>query len=424
MSQNSSLSKQKRRLSILFSLSIFLIIVALDVGFLWFKYFDYERQETDRLIFQAQGIAKIVSENPNLEQDLLNGRWFPFPLAIRKNDIWPSMDGWKKWERRGIQLENFFLYATQDGKILFSPRKDDETYTSILQELKWEQLERETSFTLNGGEYRFLNVSITNNISALIFTESRMTVGSVLSDILIYLLGAILLSLCVYIISSRFIESTLAPVEQNMNDMEQFIHNAGHELKTPLSVIKSSLELMKLKKNYDEGIMETIGELNRMNGLIQALISLSSMGEHGDSELINTKETCEKLAKNYGEKLEEKNISLEIIEKKPLTIKANREYTEILISNILSNAIKYNITGGKITITIHEKNIEIKDTGIGIEKENIWKVFDRFYQESEGRDENSFGIGLSLVKKITDLYKWTISIESEKNIGTTVKILF
>ena len=104
-----------------------------------------------------------------------------------------------------------------------------------------------------------------------------MTVGSVLSDILIYLLGAILLSLCVYIISSRFVESTLAPVEQNMNDMEQFIHNAGHELKTPLSVIKSSLELMKLKKNYDEGIMETIGELNRMNGLIQALISLSSL---------------------------------------------------------------------------------------------------------------------------------------------------
>ena len=74
MSPNSSLSKQKRRLSILFSLSIFLIIVALDVGFLSFKYFDYERQETDRLTFQAQGIVKIVSENPNLEQDLLNGR--------------------------------------------------------------------------------------------------------------------------------------------------------------------------------------------------------------------------------------------------------------------------------------------------------------------------------------------------------------
>ena len=98
---------------------------------------------------------------------------------------------------------------------------------------------------------------------------------------------------------------------------------------------------------------------------------------------MNLKETCEKLAKSYGEKLEEKNISLEIIEKKPLIIKGNREYTEILISNILSNAIKYNVTGGKITITIHEKNIEIKDTGIGIEKENIGKVFDRFYQESE-----------------------------------------
>ncbi|NCP77018.1 hypothetical protein GW830_02685 [bacterium] len=94
-----------------------------------------------------------------------------------------------------------------------------------------------------------------------------MTLESVFIDILMYLTGAILLSLGVYFISSRFIDDTLAPVEENMNQMEQFIHNAGHELKTPLSVIKSSLELMRLSKNYDEGITEGIGELNRMNNL-------------------------------------------------------------------------------------------------------------------------------------------------------------
>ena len=229
-----------------------------------------------------------------------------------------------------------------------------------------------------------------------------------------YLTGAILLSLGVYFISSRFIDNTLAPVEENMNQMEQFIHNAGHELKTPLSVIKSSLELMKLSKNYDEGITEGIGELNRMNNLIQALISLSNLDDLNNSESIDIKEVCEKLEKSYTEKLKEKQISLQIIAKKSLTVQANREYTEIFLSNLLSNAIKYNRKKGKIIITLEEKSMTLQDTGIGIARENIGKIFDRFYQESESRDTNSFGIGLSLVERIASIYKWVIAVESEK----------
>lgn len=244
--------------------------------------------------------------------------------------------------------------------------------------------------------------------------ESRMTPEDMFVDILTYLMGAILLSLGVYIISSRFVNSTLSPVEKNMDDMEQFIHNAGHELKTPIAVVKSSMELMKLKKNYDEGIVESIEELNRMNNLIQALISLSNTENPDNSESINIKEVCEKLQKNYREKLEEKDISLQIIVKRPLQIQANREYAEIFLSNLLSNAIKYNRENGKITIIIDQKNITIQDTGIGIAKENLGKIFDRFYQEDETRTTDSFGVGLSLVERIASIYKWIVTVESEK----------
>lgn len=187
--------------------------------------------------------------------------------------------------------------------------------------------------------------------------------------------------------------------------MEQFIHNAGHELKTPLSVIKSSLELMKLSKNYDAGIPESIDEINRMDRLIQALISLSTIENTEKIETIDIGEIITKLKTNLREKLEEKHISLEVITKKPLSIRANREYIEILLSNLLSNAIKYNKDNGEIIITLDQKNMVIQDTGIGIAKENIPHIFERFYRENEGRDENSFGIGLSLVKGIVDLYK-------------------
>lgn len=243
-------------------------------------------------------------------------------------------------------------------------------------------------------------------------------------DLLIYLLGAIVLSLGVYIVSYRFVDDTLSPVEKSMEQMEQFIHNAGHELKTPISVIKSSLELMRLKKNYEEGISESIGELNRMDGLIQALIRLSTMGDTEIREPVNIPEIFEKLEKNYREKLDEKGIHLQVIQKKHPQIRANREYAEILFSNILGNAIKYNRDNGSIIVTIDQKKITIEDTGIGIAPENLEKIFDRFYQENESRTVDSFGIGLSLVARIAALYKWHVSVESTKGVGTIVKVEF
>lgn len=269
-----------------------------------------------------------------------------------------------------------------------------------------------------------MNVPINSELSAVIFTESRMTDESMLFDMLMYLLGAIALSLGVYVVSYRFVDNTLSPVEKSMEQMEQFVHNAGHELKTPISVIKSSLELMKLKKNYEEGITESIGELDRMNGLIQALISLSTIGDADKTEAVDVSEIFEKLEKNYHEKLVEKGITLQIVRKKIPQLRANKEYTEILFSNLLGNAIKYNHDKGSIKVTIDQKKVTIEDTGIGIAPENISKIFDRFYQETESRNVDSFGIGLSLVARIAALYRWGVSVESEKEIGTTVRVEF
>ncbi|MDD2917026.1 MAG: HAMP domain-containing sensor histidine kinase [Candidatus Gracilibacteria bacterium] len=422
---SSSLSKQKHRLATLFSLSIFAITVVLDIGFISFKYFDYEKQETNRLSFQAQGIARIVKENPLFLDNMLQGKEFNMPLPTNPmRRPGGNNDGAKPGDRSKIQMENFFIYHTQTNKILFSPQKNDEAYLSILKEVKEQGPEGETRFRFNESEYVFVNIPIGLQLSVVVFTETRITNESMVFDLLIYLLGAIVLSLGVYIVSYRFVDDTLSPVEKSMEQMEQFIHNAGHELKTPISVIKSSLELMRLKKNYEEGISESIGELNRMDGLIQALIRLSTMGDTEIREPVNIPEIFEKLEKNYREKLDEKGIHLQVIQKKHPQIRANREYAEILFSNILGNAIKYNRDNGSIIVTIDQKKITIEDTGIGIAPENLEKIFDRFYQENESRTVDSFGIGLSLVARIAALYKWHVSVESTKGVGTIVKVEF
>ena len=120
-------------------------------------------------------------------------------------------------------MENFFIYDTHNEKILFSPQKDDELYSSLLQNI---QSIGGKTFELGENEYYFLNSPLTKNISAIFFTESRMTDETILMDMLMYFGGAILLSLIIYLISIRFVDNTLAPVERSINDMEQFIHNA------------------------------------------------------------------------------------------------------------------------------------------------------------------------------------------------------
>lgn len=87
MSSSPSLSKQKRRISILFSLSIFLIIVVLDIGFLSYKYLDYKRLELDRLSLQIQGIIRTIRENPSLEQDIVQEKGFLISAKIRRGGM-------------------------------------------------------------------------------------------------------------------------------------------------------------------------------------------------------------------------------------------------------------------------------------------------------------------------------------------------
>jgi len=96
----------------------------------------------------------------------------------------------------------------------------------------------------------------------------------------------------------------------------------------------------------------------------------------------------------------------------------------MLLGNLVSNAIKYNKKWGKVTITISDWLLKIQDTGIGIPAKEIEKIFDRFYQVGNVRNQEWSGIGLSLVKKIVDMYGWNISVQSKEKQGTTFMIKF
>lgn len=111
---------------------------------------------------------------------------------------------------------------------------------------------------------------------------------------------------------------------------------------------------------------------------------------------------------------------------KPVVIKMNQSHAYQLISNLLENAIKYNVNNGSVEIKLTSKELIVRDTGIGIPKDAQERIFERFYRVDKGRSKavGGTGLGLAIVKHICSLYKFHISLDSKVNEGSTFTICF
>lgn len=109
---------------------------------------------------------------------------------------------------------------------------------------------------------------------------------------------------------------------------------------------------------------------------------------------------------------------------KNFSVFSSEKHLSLLFRNLIENAIKYNKDSGKVTITIDKNTVTIADTGIGMDSENMKRIFDRFYRINQNSLVSGSGIGMTLVKKVIDLYDWDIHLESQENIGTTITVTF
>ncbi len=211
-----------------------------------------------------------------------------------------------------------------------------------------------------------------------------------------------------------------------------FVINVSHELRTPLTAIKGFVETLESERDAKKQYLEIIKRhTDRLINVVQDLQMLSALEEKErlEFEEVNIKELAEMILKMFEPTLKEKNLSLDLEIKggQPI-IKADPFKLEQIFINLIDNAIKYTEKGG-ITISIESTDsqikIEIEDTGIGIPKEHLSRIFERFYvvDKSRSRKMGGTGLGLSIVKHIVEAHKGTIHVESEFNEGSKFTIL-
>ena len=226
----------------------------------------------------------------------------------------------------------------------------------------------------------------------------------------------------------------LKKLEQMRKD---FVANVSHELKTPITSIKGFSETLLDGAMHDKATLEAFLEIilkesDRLQVLIQELLDLSKIEQHG-FRLTNGRVDLVKEAKEVIEilkgKAAQKDIMLKLSQpSEEAVIEGDPDRLKQVLINLVSNAITYTPNGGsvEISLTDQEKSISVvvKDSGIGIEKSEITRIFERFYRVDKARSRNSggTGLGLAIVKHIVEAHKGHIEVDSQIGKGTTFTI--
>ena len=235
---------------------------------------------------------------------------------------------------------------------------------------------------------------------------------------------------------NKQMEELVAEHEWKDEMRKEFTANVSHELKTPLTSISGYAEIIKAGIAKPDDVIRFSGKIydesQRLITLVGDIINLSKLESSNisrESEKIDLLELCDEVVSRLEASASRRNIKMTVTGDH-CTINGVRQIVEEMVYNICDNAIKYNVENGSVTIKVKQYldgiELSVIDTGIGIPQADIDRVFERFYRvdKSHSKEIGGTGLGLSIVKHGAIYHNASLTIESEVNKGTTVRIIF
>ena len=230
------------------------------------------------------------------------------------------------------------------------------------------------------------------------------------------------------------INNLLNRIENAFLMEKQFVSDVSHEFKTPISILRLSIENLINEDSLSDQILEKLGQsleiLYSMDFLVQKLLYLSKLEQNiipFKPDIFNLSETISLIVKNLDFIAVNKNIKITTIIDKNIQINGDKELIYIALYNVIENSLKYTEKGIVSVIVTKSDNftmINVEDSGCGIPEDKIDRIFDRFFRVDEARKINEgYGIGLTIVKRIIDLHKGKINVKSNLGYGTNFEII-
>lgn len=231
------------------------------------------------------------------------------------------------------------------------------------------------------------------------------------------------------------INQLLSRLENSFHQQKQFTSDASHEMQTPLAAIKGIIEVLLRKprttEQYELKMKEVLNQTNRLSQLYDQLLTLARLESNvlkNNKIQIMLHSSIEKSINNHKVIVNKNKVIISNTVPNDLQILTDTQLLEIVLDNLISNAIKYNKTGGNIYITWNKSNrlLSITDEGIGIEADKLHLIFNRFYRVDDSRNSQiqGNGIGLSIVKRVCDILNIILTVNSKENKGTIFQLQF
>jgi signal transduction histidine kinase len=226
--------------------------------------------------------------------------------------------------------------------------------------------------------------------------------------------------------------TTLAPIQKTMEEQKRFIADAAHELRTPITALKTSLEVNLMDDDLSacskDILQENLEDLSRLEALTDSLLKLAKAEQElFELEPVNLYSVVQQALRQVRPMADKNKVQFKIkFKNQKLQVKADKSALVEVFVILFDNAIKYSPQNTEVIITAYERKsqveVKVADHGLGIAPYHLKHIFDRFYRVDAARGKKGsggYGLGLSLAKKILQAHHGSIRVESKLNQGTT-----
>ncbi|MDL2276495.1 HAMP domain-containing histidine kinase [Breznakia sp. OttesenSCG-928-G09] len=309
---------------------------------------------------------------------------------------------------------------------------NNSTYTAMIEKLSFDK--ESNFFSLNGTYWAYRIITFKDHYQVA-FVDISNNVSTLTSMLFAFLIVSIISIIIAIFFSKIFADRAIKPIKETFQKQKQFVSDASHELKTPLTIINTNIDLVLSNEkdqvtNQKKWLINIKDETSRMTKLTNNLLYLAKLDDHNIQALYHDFD--------FSSTLEEATLSIEgIAFEKGLEIKSNIQKNIIIhgsseqlrqvIIILLDNAIKYSENTNKIEVLLTKQNkkaiLEVINYGTSIDQEQQEKLFDRFYRADDSRNSQTggHGLGLSIAKDIIQKHQGNILLNSH-NHKTTIRV--
>ncbi len=336
---------------------------------------------------------------------------------LERADLWQGLPPLPPFQRDRVRI------VGADGQSLFSG--------AFYEGIPFQFQSGDTLFmTVAGGDgrYQMLTVPVERGgvLKGYVQVADREPYDDLPTRIFLFLLVSGAISGLTFGVGLFFARRSLRPAEEMFLRLEQFTQDASHELRTPLTAIGTSLDLALRTPNNRDEILAAKKDLKEMAALVERLLELARLDSFVlHAERVDLTALVREAAERHRADATAKGVTLELRLADNVLLSGDAALIRQVVSNLIANAIKFNVSGGRVEVELMANGLTVRDTGRGIPAVALPRVFDRFFQVDDSRSSRQgLGLGLALVKRIVELHGWSVHVESDEGKGTAFIISF